>query len=264
MNYRQPAFAQSAVIDLGATGSLLSLASFLALLVGLVLLVVAVTGAYVLSTARAPVTLECTRSGDAVQCAQKREGLSPLYFESKLEEVHLVHVSGRSPQDCVAFGPTLTFGGHAKDNVAAIRSLAPGEHRVLDATSEGGAFGMIMAFGCVLLLLLVVFVSAVAASLSRLTRVRVTVFADRIDIVTARWGFLRSAARSVPRARHEEVRVELSSRGGRGSLPRWQLAYVVDSDTIPLAYLSALGQPPALAAMAERLRSALYGFPSAH
>ncbi len=262
MNYRQPAFAQSAVIDLGSAGSLLSLASFLALLVGLVLPVVAVAGASVLSTARAPVTLDCTRSGDAVRCAQKREGQSPLFFESKLEAVHLVHVGGRSPQDCVAFGPTLTFGGHAKDNVVAIRSLGPDEHRVLDATAEGGAFGVIMAFGSVLLLLLVVFVSAVAASLSRLTRVRVTVFADRIDVVTARWGFLRSAVRSAPRARHEEVRVEISSRGGRGSLPRWQLVYVVGSDTTPLAYLSALGQPPALVAMAERLRSALKGVPS--
>ena len=160
MSYRQAAVAQSVVIDLGPAGSLLSLASVLAVLVGLAIPVVAVAAAYLLSNAWAPVTLDCARSGDAVRCVEAREGHSSRVFESRLEDVHLDHLAGRSPQDCVAFGRTIAFGGHAKDNVVAIRSLGPGERRDLDATPEGGAVGMIMAFGSVSLLLLVVFATA--------------------------------------------------------------------------------------------------------
>ncbi len=209
------------------------------------------------------VTLCCARQGELVTCDELKWWQQDDGWRFEMAARHrgdrstLRHYrSGKSAKSCVAFDATSACGGDARANAEKLRSLANGASVELDAT-RSETLALVMAFGSLSGLLFMFWSMFVGVLVGRRTRARVRILPHEIWIERLWAGVLPVRGRRVARSAGETATVSLRSRGGRGSLPTWQLSYEAGTTSQPLLTVAALQLPPELEQAAERVRRAL-------
>jgi len=218
------------------------------------------------------VTLVCQRSGEVISCNEIRWWKTGGGWKSQIAARHAgqraaikyFRIGGSTAKSCVAFDSSSACGGDGRANAAALQSLPDGGQTELDAT-RSETFGLVMGYGSLTGMLLFVWLVCIGVLIGRVTRVRLNVFPTHLD-VTKSWAGLTARSRRIQRLHHEMVQASLQSRGGRGSLPTWQLTYDgttnegIQSSTELLA-VQAISQPAELEDAAMRTRAALAQIP---
>lgn len=201
-----------------------------------------------------PAALRCSRTDDAVTCEESIG--EPLVLSRRLSgaasDVHDYRTPGRSSKDCVAIQQQIACGGHAKENVARIRALAPGQTVDLPATNHDPT--NVMVGGMFAFLSFALATTYIVTALARRNVFRVRIGPKLLE-VAGKHGVMHTLMRS----KDESVRIVVM-RAGRGELPKYEIAYGTDD---PTAITEFLAKDYELEPVAAKLRQALAAAPPA-
>lgn len=266
--YRAAAPAPTASVELGPIKRPDTIVILLALALVVVPIAIGAYGCFDIASRPDRVTLACSRRGEQVECSQIDWWRQGDGWKSQLaarhaarrDRIEFFEVRGKSPKQCVAFDTSSVCGGDARANAAAIQALQDGGRVELDAT-RSETFGLVMAYGSLTGLLFVPWLMLMAVLLGRRTRVRLVVHPSHLEVSRAWAGVFPGSARRIQRIRDETALVVLESRGGRGDLPTWQLAYQGPTTSTPLLSVKSIERPAELDQAAERTRAVLAQIP---
>lgn len=178
-----------------------------------------------------PFALRCSRAEAVVSCEewQGRPMLLTQRASSAHGTVRYHRTSGKNSKTCVAIGNAFMCGGSARENVARIATLEPGQTIELDATDHSPTPIIVSSmFGVMVLVLAGVYL---AGALNRRSVITVRLTPTTLEVLDKRGAVVHSLMRSA----REEVKV-VQMRSGRGEGPKWEVAY---GDTPPLTAITS-------------------------